>query len=162
MRWVPEDAACAACGFDWTIEYEQAVAVVAKGPQRLSDALALVAFPTRRSGARWSASMYVWHLVDVMRIGTERLLTLDRDPQRGIPCWDENELATVRKYDRLSPAVGLAVFELETGVWLGVAATVPTEAVVEHATFGELGALELARRLAHEVHHHTMDVAGSR
>jgi hypothetical protein len=111
--------------------------------------------------------MHVWHLVDVVRIGTERLLTLARDPGRGIPCWDENELAAVRKYERLSPAVGLAVFELETDVWLRVAVTLPTEAVeaveavVEHAMFGELGATELARRLAHEVHHHTMDVAES-
>jgi hypothetical protein len=32
--------------------------------------------------------MYLWHLVDVLRIGNERLLTLTRDPRRGITCWD--------------------------------------------------------------------------
>ena len=42
--------------------------------------------------------MYVWHLVDVLRIGTERLLTLTYDPGRGIACWDENALAEARRY----------------------------------------------------------------
>src|SRR5260370_974252 len=63
-------------------------------------------------GDRWSASMYVWHLVDVLRIGTERLLTLTHDADRGITCWDENPLAEARRYQQLSPAVGLIVLQL--------------------------------------------------
>jgi hypothetical protein len=35
----------------------------------------------------------VWHLVDVLRIGTEPLFALTYDPGRGITCWDENALA---------------------------------------------------------------------
>ncbi len=61
--------------------------------------------------------MYVWHLVDVMRIGTERLLTLTYDPGRGITCWDENALAEVRRYQQLSPVVGLIVLRSAAQAW---------------------------------------------
>jgi hypothetical protein len=160
VRWRPESADCAECGFAWTLPYQAAVATVAGGPAAVSEALHGVASPTRRSDGRWSATMYVWHLVDVVRFGTERLLTIAEDPERGIPCWDENDLAAVRKYERLSPRVGLLVFEMETRLWLDAAA-IPAEATVAHPLFGELGAAELVRRTAHEVHHHTKDVAES-
>ena len=55
----------------------------------------------------WSASRYVWHTVDVLRFGTERLWTISADPSFGVPAWDENVLADVRSYDQLSPFVGL-------------------------------------------------------
>ncbi len=45
----------------------------------------------------WSQSAYVWHLVDVMSIGTERLWTLVHDPDAGLRCWDEKALAEVRQ-----------------------------------------------------------------
>src|SRR5579875_4090141 len=80
--------------------------------------LASIRDPTVRRGARWSAAMYVWHLVDVVRIGTERLLTLRLDPAAGIPCWDENALAEARRYDRLSPPVGLVALDAACRSWL--------------------------------------------
>ena len=55
----------------------------------------------------WSASRYVWHTVDVLRFGTERLWTIAADPSFGVPTWDENVVAEVRSYDQLSPVVGL-------------------------------------------------------
>src|SRR5579862_1222948 len=131
------------------------------GPARVAGALSEVDDPMRRAGARWSASMYLWHLVDVVRISAERLLTLEHDAEAGVPCWDENALALARRYDRLSAAVGAAMLELETQVWLDVANAAPLDVVVEHPLFGDLGALELVRRTAHEVHHHLRDVAES-
>jgi len=115
----------------------------------------------RRAGARWSASMYLWHLVDVVRISAERLLTLECDAKAGVPCWDEKALALARRYDRLSAAGGARMLELETQVWLDVANAAPLGVVVERPLFGDLGALGLVRRTAHEVHHHLRDVAES-
>lgn len=102
--------------------------------------------------------MYVWHLVDVLRIGTERLLTLLLDSASGIPCWDENALAAARRYAELSPMVGLAVLERAASEWAEVALRVPDEAETEHPQFGGIGVAEVMRRNAHEVQHHILDI----
>jgi hypothetical protein len=83
--------------------------------------------------------MYLWHLVDVLRIGTERLLTLTHDPSRGIACWDENALAEVRHYQRLSPVVGLIVLRSAAQAWATTAAAAPADVQVRHPQFGTLG-----------------------
>ncbi len=102
--------------------------------------------------------MYPWHLVDVLRIGTERLLTLTHDPDRGITCWDENALADVRRYERLSPVVGLIVLRSAARDWDHAARAAPAGAEVRHPEFGALGAVEIIRRNAHEMHDHLMDI----
>ena len=102
--------------------------------------------------------MYVWHLVDVLRIGAERLFTLTHDPGRGITCWDENALAEALRYEQLSPGVGLIVLRSAAREWVKAASNAPAETTVRHPEFGNLGALEITRRNAHEVHHHLMDI----
>ncbi len=149
---------CAECDFDWAIAHVDGVAIVGAAPDAASRALVAVGDPTRRDGARWSASMYLWHLVDVLRIGTERLLTLALDPACGIPCWDENDLAAARRYDRLSPVVGLAVLRRAASEWQDAAGLTSPDAEVDHAELGPLGALEVIRRNAHEVRHHVLDI----
>src|SRR5215468_6274251 len=106
MRWQPDSPICAECGFDWQMTRQNAMELVAQAPDGVAGAITSIKDPARRTGERWSASMYVWHLVDVLRIGTERLLTLAHDPDRGITCWDENALAEVRRYRQPSLIVG--------------------------------------------------------
>ena len=137
---------------------DDAIALVTRLPEDASAAVARIRQPTQQISERWSASMYVWHLVDVLRIGTERLLTLTHDPGRGLTCWDENALAEIRRYGQLSPAVGLIVLRTAAEEWARTARETPTQAVVHHPEFGDLGALEVTRRNAHEAHHHLMDI----
>jgi hypothetical protein len=158
MRWQPESPRCAECGFDWACPRPDAVGLVAEGPGAAAAALAGVADPMRRDGARWSASMYVWHLVDVLRIGTERLLTLSHDPGRGLTCWDENALAEVRRYQQLSPDVGLIALRSAAREWSAAERAAPSGAEVSHPEFGTLGAVDIIRRNAHEVRHHVLDI----
>jgi hypothetical protein len=162
MRWQPDSPVCAECGFDWEIARDRAIDLVAQVPDAVATAFAFIQEPARRTGDRWSASMYLWHLVDVLRIGTERLLTLTYDPGRGITCWDENALAEVRRYQSLSPAVGLIVLRSATRDWADAASRAPIRTVINHPQFGALGAVEIIRRNAHEVHHHLMDIDGYR
>jgi len=75
MRWQPDSPVCAECGFNWELTRQSAIELVAEVPDAAAAAITLISDPTQRTGDRWSASMYVWHLVDVLRIGTERLLT---------------------------------------------------------------------------------------
>jgi hypothetical protein len=158
MRWQPDSPVCAECGFDWQLAGRDAIDLVAQGPDAAAAAIAGIDDPTQRTGEVWSASMYVWHLVDVLRIGTERLLTLTHDPGRGITCWDENALAEVRRYQWLSPVVGLIALRSAAQAWATTAAAAPADVQVRHPEFGALGALEIIRRNAHEVHHHLMDI----
>jgi hypothetical protein len=158
MRWQPHSAVCEECGFAWTVPRNDAIELVTRLAEDATAAVARVREPMQPIGRRWSASMYVWHLVDVMRIGTERLLTLAYDPGRGLTCWDENVLAETRHYGQLSPAVGLIVLQKAAREWVGVAREAPAEVVVRHPEFGDLGALEIIRRNAHEAHHHLMDI----
>ena len=144
--------------FDWAKARENAIDLVTQVPDAASAAISRIQDPMRRIGGRWSASMYVWHLVNVLRIGAERLLTLTHDPGRGITCWDENALAEARRYAQLSPAVGLIVLSSAAREWARAASEAPAEATVRHPQFGNLGALEIVRRNAHEVHHHLMDI----
>src|SRR5215471_11838829 len=158
MRWQPDGLVCAECGFDWEMARQNAVELVARAPDAAVAAITGLKDPMRRTGDRWSASMYVWHLVDVLRIGTERLLTLTHDSGRGITCWDENALAEVRRYQQLSPAVGLLVLRSAAQAWTTAAAMAPANVQVRHPRFGSFAAAEIIRRDAHEVHHHLMDI----
>jgi hypothetical protein len=160
MRWQPDSPVCAECGFGWDIARDSAIDLVAQVPDAAAAAFALIQEPAQRTGDRWSASMYLWHLVDVLRIGTERLLTLTHDPDRGIICWDENALAEARRYQQLSPAVGLVLLRSATREWASVASRAPSETLINHPQFGTLGAVEIIRRDAHEVRHHLMDING--
>jgi hypothetical protein len=137
---------------------QNAIELVAQAPDGVAGAITGIKDPARRTGERWSASMYVWHLVDVLRIGTERLLTLTHDPDRGITCWDENALAEVRRYQQLSPTVGLLVLRSAAQAWATAAAMAPADVQVRHPRFGFFAAAEIIRRDAHEVHHHLMDI----
>jgi hypothetical protein len=158
MRWQPDSPICAECGFDWQITRQNAIELVAQAPDGAAAAITGIKDPARRSGERWSASMYLWHLVDVLRIGTERLLTLTHDPDRGITCWDENSLAEARHYQQLSPAVGLIVLRSAAQTWTATAAVAASDVQVRHPQSGSFGAVEIIRRNAHEVHHHLMDI----
>src|SRR5215467_1565229 len=158
MRWQPDGLVCAECGFDWEMARQNAVELVARAPDAAVAAITGIKDPMQHTGDRWSASMYVWHLVDVLRIGSERLLTLTHDAGRGITCWDENALAEARRYQLLSPAVGLIVLQSAVQAWTATAAVASADAEVHHPQFGVLGAIEIIRRNAHEVHHHLMDI----
>lgn len=158
MRWRPDSPVCAECGFDWHLTCQDAIDLVAQVPDAAAAAITGIHDPLRRTGEAWSASMYLWHLVDVLRIGTERLLTLTYDPGRGITCWDENALAEARRYQQLSPAVGVMVLRPAADAWVTAAAAAPGDVQVHHPQFGHLGAVEIIRRNAHEVCHHLMDI----
>jgi hypothetical protein len=161
VRWQPDGPVCKECDFDWNLPRRDAVALVAGLPERARGAVRNVADPYRRRGERWSAAMYVWHLVDVMRAGTERLLTVRLDPQAAIPCWDENLLAKARRYQQLSVVTGLAVLAAAVDEWVRTAQAAPVGQVT-HAQLGSLTTIDLIRRNAHEAQHHLQDIRQAR
>ena len=158
MRWQPGSAVCTECGFDWTVARQAATDEIIQAPDAADAGIGRLQDPTRRAGDTWSASQYVWHLVDLLRISSERLLTLIHDPGSGITGFDENALTEARRYQQLSTAVGLISLRIAARDWAETASNAPTEATVTHDELGEMGALEIIRRTAHEIRHHLMDI----
>jgi hypothetical protein len=157
VRWVPAESTCAECQFRWDVDLAQATALVAELPDRLPGTG--IAHSVATTPAGWSARGYLWHLVDVLQIGAERLRTLALDPGNGLPCWDENALAAVRQYERLSVPVGMQTLSVAVREWAAAATTTPPTAVADHPEFGQLTAADVIRRCAHEAVHHALDIA---
>ena len=166
MRWQPQQDPCPECGFSWSTTRTKALDSVRLSTSLYEAVLASVALDAGgmlnvhapvRPGL-WSPLQYLWHMVDVVRIGTERLWTLFLEPEAGVPCWVENDLARVRKYDQLSLQAGLQVYRQAVDDWLVAAEDVPDGAETQHPEFGTATALDVIRRNAHEVQHHLMDI----
>ena len=122
------------------------------------EALARIDPPEPVEPGLWSASRYVWHTVDVLRFGTERLWTISADPTFGVPSWDENAVAHVRSYDALSPVVGLIALIAAARAWREAALEAPHDVQTPHPEAGHLLAFDIVQRNAHEVSHHLWDV----
>lgn len=137
---------------------EDAIALVAHAPSTFGDVADWTDATKRPEPKVWSPAEYLWHMVDVIRIGTERLWIAMLDPDAGIPCWDADALADVRQYSALSPRVGLRALQEAVQSWRATAAQISPEVRVEHPEFGTLSAADIIRRNAHEVHHHLKDI----
>ncbi|MGH3627529.1 MAG: DinB family protein [Sciscionella sp.] len=158
MRWEPEEPMCAECRFDWAVSATDAVASVAGCPETYEAALATAHPQAATEDGRWSAGMYLWHVVDVLRIGAERLWTISLDPAAGIPDWDENVLAAARDCSTLSIKVGLHALRQAVADWTATASATTPDLTIQHDLFGEIKALDILRRNVHEVKHHLLDI----
>jgi len=159
-RETPRAGTCQECGFDWTIRVEDAIRIVVGAPGRIAG-LFDVALPRPApagDAGRWSPVSYVWHLVDVLRFGTERLWTLTLEPGAALPGWDQDVLAALRHYDELSRDVGLRALDAAVAVWTEAARAAPSAATVRHPVLGELTTADAVRRNAHEAVHHELDI----
>jgi len=149
---------CPECGFSWTTGIDDAIAMVAESPLLFFQALSVVDPTTPVRADAWSPNEYLWHMVDVLRIGTERLWALRVDPEGGIPSWDENELAKVRRYDELSSKVAMMAYGRAAEDWVAAAEAAPPEARTTHSDLGTISTGEVIRRNAHEAQHHLLDI----
>jgi hypothetical protein len=165
----PRSGACGECGFDWTTPIPDAIHLVQRAPERIAALFAEgvarnVAEAETRTGTaasgsvRWSPGEYLWHLVDVVRFGTERLWTLALDAGAGFPGWDQDAMAGVRRYDGLSPTVGLRGLGMAVADWVVAAREAPPAATVHLPVLGEMTTEDSIRRNAHEAVHHELDI----
>lgn len=153
-----EQKRCPECGFSWTTGVEDAIAMVAESPHLFAQAFSVVDPVTPVRADAWSPNEYLWHMVDVLRIGTERLWALHLDPGTGVPSWDENDLARVRRYGELSPTVGVMAYGRAAQEWVNAAGDAPPQARTAHSESGTISAEEVIRRNAHEAQHHLLDI----
>lgn len=153
------EAKCAECGFDWGEEdYEVLVGQCVRNIAVFGGVLSRIDAAVAVEPGLWSASRYVWHTVDVLRFGTERLWTITADPAFGVPHWNEKVMADVRAYDHLSPMVGLIALISAADAWRIAAFEAPHDVSTPHSQGGSLSAFDVVQQNAHEVCHHLWDV----
>ncbi len=157
--WKRRTGRCSECQFDWAEpDYETLVGQCVHGVAVFGEVLSRVEPSEAVEPGLWSASRYLWHTVDVLRFGTERLWTISADPAFGVPSWDENVVAEVRSYDALSPVVGLIALIAAARAWREAALEAPHDVTTGHSEAGQIGAFDIVQRNAHEVSHHLWDV----
>ena len=150
---------CGECHFDWgETDYDNLIGRCVHAVAVFGEVLSRVDPSEAVQPGLWSASRYVWHTVDVLRFGTERLWTISADPSFGVPPWDENVIAEVRSYDALSPVVGLIALIAAARDWREATIEAPHDAATPHPEAGEIFAFDVVQRNAHEVCHHLSDI----
>jgi hypothetical protein len=141
------DGQCDECGFDWSSPLAVAVEKVAEAPARYELPFRSEHGPTSRGDQVWTPRDYLWHMVDVLRYGTERLWTLELDPGAGVLAWDENLVATVRDGSPLSALVGLQALSAAVGEGVRAVENAPGDVTAVHPEFGPMDRLLMVRRM---------------
>lgn len=160
--WSDHAGLCPECGFDWDEnDYEDLVGQCVQSVAVFGEVLSRIDPTAAVRPGLWSASRYLWHTVDVLRVGTERFWTISADPTFGVPDFDENVLAEVRSYDDLSPIVGLIALIAAARSWRTAALEAPHDVATPHPDAGSIRAFDVALRNAHEVCHHLWDIERS-
>lgn len=151
---------CRQCGFDWETPFDEARAVISSTPRRLRHLIGERADEARRSAsvARWSPSAYVWHCADAIGIWAERLKAFADDPGSPFVGFDHEDLAEVRGYSELSPVAGLWALERRVADWDEALSDHEPTDELKHPDFGPWTIEGIVRWMAHECHHHEMDI----
>ena len=149
---------CEGCGFVWDVPIPEAIDLVRHAPARISELFADGPGVRSEDRAGWSPTAYLWHLIDVLRFGAERLLTIALDPGNGVPSWDQEAMAENRGYEQLSHVVGLRVLAGTADGWVAAAEAAPQDGSVAHPERGSLTTPDAIRRNAHEAVHHGLDI----
>jgi hypothetical protein len=150
---------CRECGFRWSLTDDEAAAIVAETPARYGQLLEGHDPSMRHPGLGWSARGYVCHVTDNLRIWAERMVGAARGGRTHVGGYDNDLLATARRYESVS---------IRGALWsLGHAAEEWSEAfgmardahvVFVHQERGEQTILDVARTNAHDAVHHGWDI----
>lgn len=149
---------CRRCGFVWTLDRQTARELVEGASDRLSAVRRAPAELRTSSDGAWGAAGYIAHLADTFRIWAVRLAAASLDPGAVIAPYDEGLLGDVIGYDRASLEASLWALDRAVEDWRAARSLAKTNVRLKHPEQGSLTADGAQTILAHEVHHHTMDI----
>jgi hypothetical protein len=148
---------CGGTRFRWSLPVEQAIGLVEEAPDRYARLLADGVGPRSKDPDRWSATGYLWHVVDVIQFGTERLWTLTFDPESGVLGWDQDAMARIRNYEQLARGRDTGTAGCGPRLDSGSNRCAPF-GPSPYPILGNLTTGGAIKRNAHEVHHHELDI----
>ena len=151
--------ACPACGYEWSIDAGDALALIASSPARYEAALAGKDGMVPQEDGSWNATAYLWHLTDLMRSWSERWVQIAEAPGSLLVGFDPDVLADARGYRSLPTAPGLWALRSAVEGFIEVTAMVTFESPFLHGDWGTGDVGDGLRWLGHEFHHHIGDVA---
>lgn len=151
---------CEECGFDWSASLQEAAGIITGSPRWCKDAIGdRLEDAVRPPGPGvWSPSAYVWHMADAIGVWAERLVALAHDPHHPITGFDQDDLADVRSYEKLSPVAALWALQRRVDDWNEALSGVTMDLRFEHPDFGPWNVAGVVRWMAHELYHHQHDI----
>jgi SAM-dependent methyltransferase len=150
---------CGECGYAWSISFDDAVALVHAIPDRYAHLLEGLDGAQRHPANTWSATEYVCHVADNLRIWGERLVGAALDGAARVAAYDENALARARSYGSVAPAAALWSLRGAARDWAEAVVLAEANGVVLfHPERGELTGADVVRSNAHDAEHHAWDI----
>lgn len=162
LEWVYDGdtpLACPTCGYLWSIDAVDAVALIESSPDRYDAVLAGMNGMKQQPDGSWNATAYLWHLTDLMRSWAERWVQIRESPGSRLVGFDPDVLAEARSYRFLPTYPGLWALRSSVATFIEVTSTVTPETSFEHGDWGAGDVADALRWLGHEFHHHVGDVA---
>ncbi len=150
--------ACPECGYRWSIEPDEARALIARSPEQFEAALAGHDGMARPADGSWNATAYVWHLSDLARSWAERWVQIRHSPGSRLIGWDPDELADVRGYRELDTEAGIWALRSAVSDLIATTEALEPDTAFEHGDWGRGTVADGMRWLGHEFHHHLGDV----
>lgn len=150
---------CGGCGFDWSIDAADAVALVRSVPDRYFALLDGVPGATRHPDLGWTVAGYVAHVGDNLRSWAERLAGAALYGECEVAGYGRELLGHSRNYDQVS--LGGALWSLHHAVrdWHdAVVLAAPRGVVLTHAERGEQAVDDVVRNNAHDAAHHEWEL----
>lgn len=150
---------CDECGFDDQLDVESALRLVAGAPERYATLLAGRDGTRRPSPDVWSPSEYTCHVADNTRIWAQRVWQAGAEPGSKVAApYDQDALAAACRYDLVPQATALWSLAQSVATWQAALVDADLGAEVTHPEYGPLDVATIVRRVAHEVHHHEIDI----
>jgi hypothetical protein len=150
---------CRGCGFRWSMTVDEALAVLVGAPQRYGELLRGREGSTRHPELSWTASAYVCHVGDNLRIWAERLAGVARGAERRVSPYDQDELATARVYAGIAAPAALWSLERAVRDWSDAFELASAAGVgLDHPERGPLTPADVALTNAHDAFHHEWDL----
>jgi hypothetical protein len=150
---------CLSCGYSWSQDVESLVTVVLELGSTYRSALEGLPGTARHPDLDWSASAYVAHVADNLRLHGERMAAAARGSSPEFVHPSQDDLALVRAYNSI-PLEG-SLWSLENIVRPYVAVfreAMNLRAVLPHPTRGDQSAEDVLRGNVHDAHHHAWDL----
>jgi hypothetical protein len=161
LRWVyggEIPATCVTCGFDWSIDVAAAQAMIAGAPARYASLLDGRDGMVPATDGGWNATAYLWHLTDLARSWSERWVQVEAAPGSLLAGWDPDVLADARNYRSLPTVPALWALSTSAETFVALCRRLDPDAQFLHGDWGPGTVADGLRWLAHEFHHHLLDV----
>ena len=153
---------CRECWFDWSISMEAAAAIVAEIPGRYARLLEGQDGSVRHPRLSWSVGAYVCHVGDNLRIWAEWMWSSVEAEHVEIEAYDQDKLASVRRYESIPLATALWALSHAVAAWeeaFGAAAG--REPTFNHPERGLISLSDLVQSNCHDAVHHEWDIRQS-